>query len=401
MGDEAKTVYLHVGAPTAGTAFLHRALWANRRRLGHAGVCYPITGPMQHFGAVMDLREMSWGGHRDPAWEGTWDRVARRVRDWEGHTAVFSHGLLGGADEQQVRRAVKSLEPAEVHVVFLTRDLGWQLVCDWQEQIRHNHTVTFEAFVDDLVALGIDAPPPYGEMFWGLHDAARVLETWESAVPSHRVHVVTLPPPSADPGTLWSRFCAVTGIDPTVCDIGGIEDEEPMSAIEAEVLRRLNGRLGVALGGDYERVVRDHLVGNALTGGTDDIGRVPMGLPPRHREWAAQRTRLLAGALHTAGYDVVGDPDELTTSGEPGIPPGEATMLPGEVPDEQIAAASLGVTAHLLERLNEVRDQIGLAHLHGQLGDVRENLDRLLEAAASPTTGLQRAARRATGRRNP
>ncbi|TDE22084.1 hypothetical protein [Actinomadura sp. 6K520] len=397
MEDEGKTVYLHVGAPTAGTAFLHQALWLNRRRLGHAGVCYPLTGPMQHFGAVMDLREMSWGGHRDPAWEGTWDRVAQRVRDWNGHTAVFSHGLLGGADEQQVRRAVKSLEPAEVHVVFVTRDLGWQLICDWQEQIRHNHTVTFERFVDDLVTLGIDAPKPYGEMFWGLHDPVRVLKTWESAVPSHRIHVVSLPPPGAGTGTLWSRFCTVAGIDPTVCDVGGIEDEESMSAIEAEVLRRLNGRLGTALGGDYERVVRAHLLGNGLTAGTDAIGRVPMGLPPRHLAWAAERTRLLAEALRAAGYEVVGDLGELTTSG----PPDEGTMLPGEVPDDQIAAVSLGVTAYLLERLNAVRDQIGLAHLHGQLGDVRENLDRLLDAAASPQTGLQRAARRAAGRRNP
>ncbi|HEY8478899.1 MAG TPA: hypothetical protein VIL71_03615 [Spirillospora sp.] len=389
MGDESKTVYLHVGAPTAGTAFLHRALWANRRRLGDAGVCYPLTGPAQHFAAVMDLREMSWGGHRDPAWEGAWDRVAQRVRDWDGPAAVFSHGLLGGADEFQAERAVKSLEPAEVHVVFATRDLGWQLICDWQEQIRHNHTVTFERFVDDLIALGIDAPKPYGEMFWGLHDPVRVLRTWEAVVPSDRIHVVTLPPPGADPTTLWTRFCTATGIDPAVCDVGGFEDEEPMSAIEAEVLRRLNGRLGPALGGDYERVVRDYLVGAALTAGTDAPGRVPMGLPPRHLGYVAERTRLIAETLREAGYHVVGDLDELTTSGPPA-----GTMLPGDVPDEQIAEASLGVAVYLLERLNSVRERIGLAHLRGQLSDVRQSLDRLLEAAGT-SSGLQRAARRA------
>lgn len=261
MEARVKSVYLHVGAPTAGDAFLHRALWHNRRRLGDTGVCYPLTGPMQHFGAVMDLREMSWGGRRDPAWDGAWDVVAQRVREWGGRTAVFSQGLLGGADEQQARRAVAALEPAEVHVVFVTRSLGWQLVCDWQEQIRHNHTVTFERFVDDLVALGIDAPKPYGEMFWGLHDPVRVLKTWEAAVPRERVHVLTLPPPETGPGLLWERFCAVTGIDPAACDVEGIAEEPSLSAIEAEVLRRLNGRLGTALGGDYERVVRDHLVG--------------------------------------------------------------------------------------------------------------------------------------------
>ncbi|WP_158079188.1 hypothetical protein [Actinomadura sp. CNU-125] len=122
--DGRKTVYLHVGAPTAGAAFLHRALWANRRRLADAGVGHPVTGPNEHFGAVMDLREMSWGGHRDPAWDGAWDRVARRAREWDGPTVVFSHGLLGGASAAQARHAVATLEPAEVHVVFATRDLG-------------------------------------------------------------------------------------------------------------------------------------------------------------------------------------------------------------------------------------------------------------------------------------
>ncbi len=85
-----KSVYLHVGAPTAGSGFLQRTLWANRGRLGDAGVCYPLAGPKEHFGAVMDLREMSWGGRRDPAWEGAWERVARRVREWDGPTALFS-----------------------------------------------------------------------------------------------------------------------------------------------------------------------------------------------------------------------------------------------------------------------------------------------------------------------
>ncbi|MDL4814869.1 hypothetical protein [Actinomadura opuntiae] len=389
-----KTVYLHVGAPTAGTAFLHEALWANRRRLGDAGVCYPIAGPMEHFGAVMDLREMSWGGHRDPAWDGAWDRMAERVHDWDGPTAVFSQGLLGGATEHQAKRAVAALEPAEVHVVFATRDLGWQLIFDWQEQIRHTHTITFERFVDDLVTLGAAAPEPYGEMFWGLHDAVRVLRTWETVVPKERVHVLTLPPPGERPGLLWNRFSALTGIDAGTCDLGGIAEEEPLSAIEAELLRRLNEKIAPALGGDYERIVRDHLIGHGLVEGTDGTGRTRMGLPARHAAWAAERTRELAGSLRASGYRVAGDLDELTTSRQP-----ERVLLPGDVPDELIASASVGVAAALLQELARANERIGLAHLQGELADVRQNLDRLVQAAAAAPPALQRAARRATGRR--
>ncbi|MFI0410752.1 hypothetical protein [Actinomadura sp. 3N508] len=391
-----KSVYLHIGAPTAETAFLHRALWDNRRRLADAGVCYPVTAPQEHFAAVMDLREMSWGGRREPGWDGAWARMAERAREWDGPTVVFSQGLLGGATEQQVKRAVAALEPAEVHVVFATRDLGWQLILDWQEQLRHAHTITFERFVDDLVARGIDAPEPYGEMFWGLHDPVRVLGVWESAVPKERVHVLTLPAPDGGQSPLWDRFRALIGVDAGACDVGGIPADEPLSAIEAELLRRLNERIGPALGADYERTVREHLVGHGLTAGTDTTGRPRMGLPARHAEWAANRTRQIADALRGAGYDVRGDLGELTAARDPG--PG---MLPGDVSDESIATASVGVAAHLLGELTAARERIGLAHLRSEMAGVQDNLRRLLEAAAAPPPALQRAARRATGRRNP
>ncbi|MEU5991339.1 hypothetical protein ABZ806_20415 [Spirillospora sp. NPDC047418] len=387
----AKSVYLHIGAPAAGTAFLHRALWDNRRRLADAGVCYPIAGPQEHFGAVMDLREMSWGGRRDPGWDGAWERMAERARDWDGPAVVFSQGLLAGATERQAARAVASLQPAEVHVVFATRDLGWQLILDWQEQIRHAHTITFERFVDDLVRRGIDAPEPYGEMFWGQHDPVRVLAAWESAVPRERVHVLTLPPPGEAPGALWERFREVSGIGDGVCDVAGIPVDEPLPAVEAELLRRLNERIGPTLGEDYERVVRENLIGHARTAGD---ARTRMRLPARHTGWAAARTREIAASLRASGYAVAGDLAELTTSREPG--PG---LLPGDVPDELIATASVGVVAHLLEELAVADERIGLAHLHSELAGVRENLRELIENAAEPSPALQRAARRATGRR--
>lgn len=388
-----KSVYLHVGAPTAGTAYLHRVLWDNRRRLADAGVCYPVAGPQEHFGAVMDLREMSWGGRRDPAWDGAWTRVAERARDWDGPAVVFSQGLLAGATEEQVKRAVAALEPADVHVVFATRGLGWQLVLDWQEQIRHAHTVPFGRFADDLVALGIEAPEPYGAMFWGLHDPVRVLAAWESAVPKERIHVLTLPAPGGGSAVLWDRFRAATGIGAGVCDTGGIPADEPLTAVEAELLRRLNERIGPALGEDYERVVRAYFLGENGAGGAA-ADRAPMGLPARHAEWAAVRTRETAASLRASGYDVVGDLAELTDA------PAPATgLVPDEVPDELIATASVEVVAHLMEELSMTRERVGLAHLHGELAGIRENVRELMEAAADPSPALRRAVRRAARRR--
>ncbi len=386
----AKAVYLHVGAPTAGGAFLQKALWDNRRRLAADGVSYPVTGPLEHFGAVMDLRDLTWGGHRDPAWDGAWEQIAKRARDFEGDTVVLSQELLGGADERQVERAAGSFGDAEVHVVFMTRDLGWQLIFDWQEQVRHTHTITFEKFVDDLVVHGIDAPAPYGEMFWGLHDPLRVLRTWETAVPRDRIHLLTLPPPGGPPGLLWHRFCALTGIDGDRYDVSGAPEDEPLSVLEAELLRRLNGSLAAVLGGEYERIVGRYLTGGGLGEGAELVGKTTMGLPPEHAAWAARRTGEIAAAIRAAGYRVHGDLAELTTSRHPA-----PALMPGDLPEEDVATASTGVVVHLLARLAEARERVGLAQLHADLVGVQDGLDRLLEAASAPAPGLRRAVRRA------
>ncbi|MER7546486.1 hypothetical protein ABTW95_26115 [Spirillospora sp. NPDC127506] len=386
----AKAVYLHVGAPTAGGAFLQKALWANRRRLAGQGVCYPVTGPLEQFGAVMDLREMTWGGHRDPAWEGAYDRVAARVRDWHGSTAVLSQELLGGADEQQIERAVTAFGGAEVHVVFATRDLGTQLVLDWQEQIRHTHTVPFEQFVADLVEHGIDAAEPFGQMFWGLHDPVRVLSAWETAVPRDRIHVITLPRSGDAPELLWRRFCDLTGIDTGRCATAGIPDDRPLSVVEAELLRRLNDRLGPALGGAYEDIVRGHLVGRALGAGAELVGRTAMALPHEHAAWASRRAAEVADGIRAAGYQVHGDLAELAPA-----PPDEQAVMPGRLPERDVATALVAVIADLLTQLADVRERVGLAQLHADLAGVQDGLDRLMEAAAAPNQALRRAARRA------
>jgi hypothetical protein len=389
--EAAKAVYLHVGAPTAGGAFLQKALWDNRKRLGASGVRHPVEGPLEHFGAVMDLRDMTWGGHRDPAWEGAWEAVARRARDWHGHAVVLSQELLGGATAEQAARAVESFGDAEVHVVFVTRDLGTQLVLDWQEQILHTHTISFGQFTGDLIEHGIDAPEPYGEMFWGLHDPLRVLGTWGTVVPRERIHVITLPAPGTGPELLWSRFCEATGIDPGACDVSGVPDAEPLSVVEAELLRRLNGRLAPALGGDYERVVRRHLTGSALAEAAGAAGRAPMGLPPGQAAWAAQRTREIVASLRVSGYRVHGDLAELTEPGGPASP-----LQPRDLPEDDLAEAALSVIVQLLERLAAARERVGLAQLRADLNGVQEGLDKLLEVAtAQPAPGLRKVVRRA------
>src|SRR5262245_13942006 len=190
---QERRAYLHIGAPKTGTTFLQQMLWTNRKALAQSGALYPYDFPNEHFQAMLDVRRMRWGGFPPERTAGTWDRVAERVRQWTGDTALLSNEVLAGASVETVQRIVDSLQPFEVHVVFTARDFARQMVSDWQEHIKHKHTPTLEDFVTDLREFGLHAPPPFGEMFWGLHDAAYVLPRWERVIPAERIHLVTIP----------------------------------------------------------------------------------------------------------------------------------------------------------------------------------------------------------------
>ena len=209
-----KRVFLHIGAPKTGTTYLQQVLFNNIDELASAGVLYPYSDLGQSFRSAHDFCGSRWFGAHADRFQGEWDLVAQSTRDWKGSTVVISSELLAGAAPERIGKALALLEPAEFHVVFSARDLARQLVSDWQEQVKHKHTVTLERFVDDLVELGLDAPEPFGKMFWGMHDAAHVLQAWAKFVPVEHIHVLTVPQLTGPTDALWTRFCAITGLDP-------------------------------------------------------------------------------------------------------------------------------------------------------------------------------------------
>ncbi len=339
-GDRKKRVVLHIGAPKSGSTFLQQVLWHNREALGANGVGYPLEDPEEHFAATMDLRQMTWGGRRDPAWGGAWDRVAARAREWSGHTVVVSNELLGGANPAQIIRAIESVEPAEIHVVFTARDLARQLPSDWQEQVKHAHAISFDEFVDDLVANGLNARAPFGPMFWGLHDPVYVLKPWSTAVGARHVHVVTAPQRGASRDVLWRRFASVLGVEPGVCDLDVARVNPSLGAIEAELLRRTNERADRTQPRNYREELRGELIERVLRGRPDPA---PIALPQRHLDWLDKRSRDLVADLRDAGYVTVGDLSDL----EPATARPNA-LEPGRVGDGELLDAALDALAGLL-----------------------------------------------------
>src|SRR5262249_29771413 len=137
-GTMSAKVLLHVGTPKTGTSYLQDVLFRNREVLARSGIAYPATRHDSHFLAALDLMQLPWGGLQAEA-IGTWDALARQVREHDG-TSIVSHEILATASRAQIGRALESLghgTGTEVHLVLSGRDLVRQIPAEWQENVKH------------------------------------------------------------------------------------------------------------------------------------------------------------------------------------------------------------------------------------------------------------------------
>lgn len=346
--DGAKKVFFHVGAPKTGTTYLQQVLFQNRDLLADAGVLYPYEDFGQSFRSMQDFRGVGWGAHGPSRFAGEWDAVATRTRQWQGSTVVISNELFGGSEPGRIAAGVASVRPADVHVVFTARDLARQLVSDWQEHIKHKHTVTLEQFVDDLIEKGLDAPKPFGELFWGMHDPVHVLERWARVVPAENIHLITVPQPGAPRDTLWRRFCQVTGIDPDAYETETRRSNASMGVAETELVRRMNSDLRDLPEEDYDRLVRIVLAERVLGGGTPRLT-----LPEGRLDWVLERSARMVAELRAAGYPVEGDLEELMPA-----PASHAEYLsPTTLTEADLAPAAVRAATGMLRHASTLREK--------------------------------------------
>jgi hypothetical protein len=344
-----KRVYFHIGAPKTGTTYLQNVLYANRPTLAEHGVLYPYEDVGQSFRSMQDFRGVGWGRGAAAEFAGEWEKVAARAREWDGSAVIFSNELLGGASPERIEHGLATVEPAELHVVFTARDFARQLVSDWQEHIKHKHTVTLEQFVDDLIEFGLKAPEPFGQMFWGMHDAAYILDRWAAFVPVEHIHVVTVAQPGGEPDSLWTRFCAATGLGRGGYDTE-IERANPsMGVAETELVRRMNVEVQAMAPEFYDPLVRKILAEDVLGGGA-----LRLRLPAGRMDWVMERSRQLIDQLTAAGYPVEGDLEELM----PRPADHEGYVSPTDLADSDLADASFRAAVGLLQQAGRQRRRI-------------------------------------------
>ncbi len=359
-------VLLHVGTPKTGTSHLQDVLFRNRERLREHGLLYPADRFDAHFLAALDLMALPWGGLQAEA-IGRWDDLAEQVRRHDG-TAIISHEILATASRSQVGRALQSLAPddgTEGHLVLSVRDLVRQVPAEWQENVKHRSTVSYEEFLAQL-----RDPERKGRIaswFWGVQEIPDILDRWGSELPPERIHLVTVPPPGGAPDLLWKRFSSVFGLDGLDLELEAERANPSLGVPETALLRRINKAVNPVLDPpDYRPLVRELLAHQTLSRRT----RTPrLALPPDLHEWARDLGQRWNDEVRRRGYDVVGDLADL----EPGPAP-EHWADPDSPRESQVSGAAVeAIRALLVENARVRAEEERLAR---ELHEARVALDR-------------------------
>ena len=381
-------VFLHIGEPKTGTTFLQQVIWRNRAALADQGVVLPGHHPQDHFRASQDLRGIE-KLDSDPAgsWAGEWEILATQARR-APRAAVISHELFSAADAYQAEQAVKSLEPAEVHLVLTVRDMGTLLPAEWQETVKHRNASSWEDWLADVIDRESVAADRREWWFWRVHDTLAILDLWSRHIPAERVHLITAPQRGADPGLLWQRFAALLEVDPDSVDLSRARANASLGLAEVEFLRRLNQQLSAEVPDwFYMWHVKETVAHQAFASRPAGVRLV---LPAARLDWARQHADGLISGLRASSYDIVGDLDELRPQA-----PAEPAVSPADQPVEQMLDAAVQAAAALV--LNQYQKEHPAARPQkGLIG--RGALADRLESTVAASPRIKRTVRELSSR---
>jgi hypothetical protein len=323
----AERVVLHVGLMKSGTSHLQARLGAAREGLAAAGFLFPGRAWRDQVNAVSDALGRRQRAHGEFA--NVWDRMVEEIDAFAG-TAIISMEFLAAAPADKLQRVVDAFPSARVEAVVTVRDLGRTIPSMWQETLKNGRTWPWRAYVD-----GVRQRTGPGEVFWAEQDAAAVTRKWAALVGADAVTVVTLPRSGGDPEELWHRFCAATGV-PVEAAAPPESGNESLGAASAQLMERLNHRVGDLAWPDYSRHVKFGIAKTVLPlhrGAEPAIGF-------KVSRWVRRAAEDLQRGIAEAGVLVVGDLADLEPLPSAGVSPDRVSV------EEQLEAA-----VHALEEL--------------------------------------------------
>ena len=299
-------MFLHIGEPKTGTTFLQQVMWRNRAELAAQGVVLPGHHPQDHFRASQDLRGIEkLAGDPAGSWTGEWEILAHQAQQ-APRAAVISHELFSAADAEQAERAVRSLRPAEVHVVLTVRDMASLLPAEWQETVKHRNDRGWEDWLADVIDRESVDPDRRQWWFWRVHDTLAILALWARHVPPERIHVIMTPPQRVGQPAALGAVRGAAGHRPR----RGGPDPGPGEHLARPAGDRVPApaQPGPARRGPRLVLHVDREGGRRAPGpGRPAPGRAAWCCPPTGRPGPRTRRRSLVSGLAVPGYDIVGD----------------------------------------------------------------------------------------------
>jgi hypothetical protein len=357
-----RRAYLHVGPPKTGTSYLQSVLWQSPDALvdsGYTALPSP-TGAVASAELMYAIRGRLRRDVDTSSAEEILSRFAEQVQEAPTPHVVVSQEQLAGATQEQADKLFRLLAGHEVHVVVTVRAIARQVPSAWQERVKTRSLLTFEEFLEAVVGRTAEGPE-----FWNYQDLPEVLKRWGAHLPPEHVHVVTVPPPGVAHGLLLDRYCSVLGLNATTLTTESSRTNSSLGFVQAELLRRVNVALGDRLRRPrkgYSKVAKWYLAVRMLQ---PQGGRPPL-MPQSLEPWCRDVAQGWIETLETAGYDVVGDLEDLLpvashfTLGEP------------RVGDDEVAASAVAALADILalrdhedRELTRLRSRV--AELEGQL----------------------------------
>jgi len=355
----ADRLLLHIGTQKSGTTYLQRVLARLSGDLRREGVLYPtrLQGRREIYNheaaayGLLGTASFPWvPPARAQAQSGAWERLRRKVHEWDG-TAIVSGEAFSVIDPGAARRLVESLGVPNTHVVITARDLGRVLPSSWQQHIRNGRSTSFATYLQqqatrrgagnarELLRRWDDDPD---QTFWRAYAIGGLVERW--APLARTVSVVTVPRRGAAPDELWQRFRRALDLGPILPEsppaIDDLAANVGLTEPEVLVLAALNRQVDPdkADGADM-RALRSRIVREAFAPRPERGApvRIPSSWVPRVSAWADDDLSL----LRSTSAILVGPETDLL------VDPGQAGVA-GDLPRaDEVAAAGGAALAYL------------------------------------------------------
>ncbi len=307
---------LHIGLPKTGTTALQNAAAERRPELLRQGVRYPGRYP-NHRVAVSGLMGRRWG------WAGPesstpslqpWRELLTEIEVDPDRRSWIGHEFISESDDATAARFGSELGPS-MQVVITLRSFGSLLASSWQQFLKTGTSHPFEHWLRRVLAT-----PPDQKVtptFHRRNDQAELVRRWAGVAGPDHVTVIVVD--KDRPKALPTAFEDLLGLQPGTLAVDrsdGLIANRSMSAIETELLRRLN--VAVKQGGlgwrQYERLIRNGVAARLLTARTPGPDEPPVRLPEWAREIALERGAGYRDAIAASGVRVIGDLEQLATA---------------------------------------------------------------------------------------